>query len=217
MQTAKLAPSWAQKPLEKFGRNPFGAPNFRVVWGPSRMYIVGGYWEDSGKREYRLVNKYSLDSKWVLERWRPPYIYGSPELWNMQTVQADGFLGLGPFPVHGEYESICPFSTGKGISGYVPLEPGLIEMTARAVWAGRINTYSDIRRNHEDGALAKERDHDRNFDDMWQDKQLTRTGLSIGAGGAFNKQQEIDDYVRKLERNQAFVDARRFQQGFRQN
>ena len=109
MGKLKLAPQWAQKPLEKFGRNPYGGWNFRVVWGPSRQRIIGGYWEDNGHHEYRRTIKYSLDPKWVLERWRPATIYGDPQGWDSQTSTPDGFYGIGPFPHHGEYESIPGF------------------------------------------------------------------------------------------------------------
>lgn len=217
----RLAPEWATEGLEKFGKNYLGQPHFRVIWGPSRWVVMGKFWEDLGRHAYLKVRKYGRDPKWILERWRPAAIYGFPELWNRPKSEggcADemGYLAAGPFPVHGEYECICPFSTGRGEAGFVPLEPGLIELSARACWMGRVATYSDIRRCLEDEALRKEREQDQRLDDLWDEKQLTRQGLSIGAGGAFNKQQEVDDYVRKLERKKPFVDARKFKPGFRQ-
>jgi hypothetical protein len=212
----KLAPQWAQEPLKKFGLNPYGQPNFRVVWGPSRQKLIGGFWEDNGHHEYRRTVKYSLDPKWVLERWRPASIYGDPKTWETQTTTPDGFFGIGPFPAHGEYESVQAFSTGRGISGYVPLEPGLIEITARAVVMGRINSYSDIRTVLETEELAKDRAHDQKIDDIWAEAQLSRPGLSIGPGGAFNKQAEIDDYARRIERSKAYVNARKFKPGLKQ-
>lgn len=181
------------------------------------MRIFGGYWDDIGKSEYRKVHKYGLDPKWMLERWRPASIYGTPELWNAQTITPDGYLACGPFPAHGEYECATKFSIEKGMSGYVPLEPGLVELTARMAWADRVVSYSDLREINTQAALAKERAADQKFDDMWADAQATRPGLTIGyGGGAVNKQQEIDDYVRRLEKSNAFVDSRKFQHGFRQ-
>jgi hypothetical protein len=212
----KFAPAWATVGLRKFGCNPYGDLQFRVIWGPSRTRIIGGYWDDTGKSEYRRVPKYGLDPKWILERWRPPTIYGTPEMWDLQTSTPEGFYAIGPFPAHGEFELCERFSTCKGLAGYVPLEAGLIELTARAVWMGRINTYSDIRRIHEDEELAKERAHDQKFDEMWDERQLTRPGLTLGPGGAFNKQAEIDDYARRIERAGAYVGSG-FKPGFRQN
>jgi hypothetical protein len=217
VQTLILAPDWATKGLARFGLNPYGQPHFRVIWGPSRTYIAGGFFDRLGKSTYRRLVKYGLDPKWVLERWRPAAIYGSPQTWEANYSTPEGFLALGPFPAHGEYESCTVFSTGKGGSGYVPLEPGLVEMSARAVWMGKALTYSDIRRAHEDEELKREQEADAGFDDMWKEAQLSREGLTMGAGGSFNKQAQIDDYARKIERNNLFVNARTFRPGFRQS
>jgi hypothetical protein len=213
----KLAPAWAQEVLERFGRNPYGEPNFRVIWRPSRVMLIGGYWQDNGKHEYRVRRKYGLDPKWCLERWRPAGIYGTPFSWEMNHTTADGFFAIGPFPAHGEYESCEVFSTGVGLAGYVPLEPGLITLTAQAVLMGRIRSYSDIRIALRDEEIRKEQKQDEEFDEMWKERQLTRSGATMGAGGFFNKQNEIDNYVRKLERRKLFVPKSEFTPGFQQH
>src|SRR5215467_12356812 len=98
MRKLILAPPWATKCLEQFGRNKAGEPNFRVIWGPSRTYIVGGYWDDTARHEYRRRVRYGTDPKWILERWRPPYVYGAPELWEANQVGPDGYYTVGPYP-----------------------------------------------------------------------------------------------------------------------
>jgi len=92
----------------------------------------------------------------------------------------------------------------------------MVELMARFCWMGRTMTYGELKREMEDAALAKEAQHDKNFDEMWDDRQLTRPGLSLGAGGAFNKEAAIEDYARKIERSHAFVDARCFRPGLHQ-
>lgn len=216
MNRLTLAPPWAGKVLERFGFNPYGEPIFRVVWGPSVTKIVGGFWMDNGKSEYRVTPKYGYDPKWILERWQPACEVGTPEVWDEQTRTPDGFYGIGPFPAHGRYLHCTTFSTQKGFGGYVPLEPGLVELAARAVWMGRVASKSEIAIEIRDSELAKERAQDADFDAMWAEKQLSRDGLSIGAGGTFNKQQEIDDYARRIERSRAFVNARTFKPGMTQ-
>jgi hypothetical protein len=212
----RRAPEWAQAALAKFGTNPYGEPNFRVIWRPSRTKIIGGFFADTGRFEYRRVLKYGRDPKWCLERWRPAYMYGTAESWKFNTLTPEGLYAIGPYPAHGEYESCEVFSTEKGLSGYVPLEPGLIELTARAVVMGKINSYSDIRIAQRDEQLAIEAEQDREFDEMWNERQMTRPGLTIGAGGAFNKEQEIEDYARRIERAGAFVPSKDFRPGFGQ-
>lgn len=217
-----LAPEWTTVGLKKFGENRYGEPNFRVVWAPSRSHIIGGFWADTGRHEYRRVPRYGLTPRWILERHRPASLYGTPEAWDREQVTPDGFYAVGPFPVRGEYESCEIFQAKdedgramKGWRGFVPLEPGLVELTARAVWMGRINTYSDIRIALRDEELKKEYAKDRRFDALWAEKQAIHSGLTLGYGKGFvNKEQEIEDYARKIERVGAYVNARRFVPGF---
>ena len=54
----RRAPEWAQGALAKFGVNPYGEPNFRVIWRPSRTKIVGGFWIDNARFEYRRMLMY---------------------------------------------------------------------------------------------------------------------------------------------------------------
>lgn len=210
--------------LSKFGCNSYGEPNFRTVWAPSRTRILGGFWADRGVHEYRRVPKYGLTPRWILERWRPASMYGTPEMWDRSYVTADGFYSIGPYPTHGEYESCEVFQAKdengraiKGWGGFVPLEPGLVELTARAVWMGRINSYSDIRIARRDEALREEREKDQRFDEQWRERQAVREGLSLGYGSGFvNKAEEIEDYARRIQRAQAWIDAKKFRQGFKQ-
>ena len=223
MHRIVYAPAWATVGLEKFRKTPYGECEFRVIWGPSATRIIGGYWEETQTCEYRRLPQYGNNPRWIMERWRPPSLYGTPQSWNDQTLTPEGFLGLGPYPHRGRFEHIATFGLSdqkerpiKGWAGYVPLEAGLVEMMARFTWMGRIMTYWELKRGLEDALIAKERVHDQNFDDLWDERQLTRPGLTLGAGGSFNKEAAIEDYARKIERNKAFVDARRFKAGMKQ-
>jgi hypothetical protein len=219
-----LAPAYQTEGLRKFGVNPYGQPNFRIVWAPSRTRILGGFWEDNGHHEYRRVLRYGTTPRWILERWRPGSMYGTPEQWQRDYVTPDGFFSVGPFPVHGEYESCEVFQAKdelgraiKGWRGFVPLEPGLIELAARAVWMGRINSYSDIRIALRDEEVTKEREKDRRFDDQWTEQQALHEGLTIGRGGFINKANEIEDMARRIEKVGAYISAKKFKAGFRQH
>jgi hypothetical protein len=210
------APQWCARVLRRFGLNPYGQPIFRCIWGPSATKIVGGYWMDSGTSEYRVTKRYGDDPKWILERWQPASEIGTPQSWDASTLTYDGFYGIGPFPAHGRYLHCTTFSVAKGPQGYVPLEAGLVEMTARAVWMGRTLSKADIAIAERDESLAAERAQDANFDALWDEKQLSRQGLSIGAGGAFNKAEEVADMERRIERAGVFIDGRKFKTGLKQ-
>lgn len=218
-----LAPAHQTLGLDKFGLNPYGERNFRVVWAPSRSRIIGGFWADTAHHEYRRVPKYGVNPRWILERWRPSTMYGTPDAWDRLYVTPDGFYAVGPFPVHGEFESCEVFQAKdeagrplKGWAGFVPLEPGMVELTARAVWMGRINSYSDIRTAVRDEELKKEREKDRRFDQQWDERQTLHSGLTMGRGGFVNRAAEIEDMARRIERVGAFLSGKRFRKGFKQ-
>lgn len=101
------------------GVNFFGEPNFRAVWGYSRLGWMAGKWVDrypdgSVKREcfqLRQVPKHlpQIWNRWIIESYRPPAFYGSKWLWDFQTRVKDpdglGVLpALGPYPSRGDYE-----------------------------------------------------------------------------------------------------------------
>lgn len=129
------------------GLNWFDEPNFRVVWGGSRLAWVGGKWIDHDENgravrectELRQVPKYLPTDRWHVERWMPAEAYGSPDNWRTQTVEVESGIqipALGPYPSRGEYEHCF---TLQGVQGkFVPLSPAACDWIVRAVeWARR--------------------------------------------------------------------------------
>ncbi len=133
------------------GVNRFGEPNYRAVWGWSRLGWIGGKWEDRNAAgelvretvELRHVPKYAPHDRWHIERWLPPEAYGSPGDWYAQTLEqvegesalSDTVPALGPYPWRGEYEH-CFTLEGPG-GEFVQLTPTVAEYVARAIEAGR--------------------------------------------------------------------------------
>lgn len=123
----------------------FGEPNFRVVWGGSRLTWIGGRWTDRDANgnvvrqsvELRRVPKYLPTDRWHIERWLPPVAYGSPENWWAQTIEADDGIyvpALGPYPSRGEYEHCFTLQNSRG--EFVALTATACDWTVRAIeWA----------------------------------------------------------------------------------
>jgi hypothetical protein len=129
------------------GKNRLGEPNFRVVWGGSRLTWVGGRWTDRDAHgnvvresiELRRVPKYSPTDRWHIERWTPPESYGSPAQWYERTVEVEDGVSvpaLGPYPSRGEYEHCFTLS---GVSNeFIPLTAAACDWVVRAIeWARR--------------------------------------------------------------------------------
>jgi hypothetical protein len=123
-------PQWADDRVAKLGgKNRLGMPNFRIVWGGSRLHLVGGMFKKvvmvdvddavpiigEPKRqvplvtevaEMRSLHKY-FPHRWWLEKWLPPEAYGSPDDWYQETWNEEAKLhSFGPYPSEGEYESV---------------------------------------------------------------------------------------------------------------
>lgn len=127
------------------GVNRLGEPNFRVVWGGSRLTWIGGRWIDRDANgnaireaiELRQVPKYVPMDRWHIERWTPPEDYGSPEEWYARTTEVEDGIrvpSLGPYPSRGEYEHCFTLSGSK--DEFIPLTATACDWVIRAVeWA----------------------------------------------------------------------------------
>jgi hypothetical protein len=146
-ETHDTPPGIAERVGRAGGRNRFGEPNFRVVWGWSRLSWIGGRWTDRDGHgnvirsaiELRRVPKYLPFDRWHIERWIPPEIYGSPNAWHAATLEReDGVFvsALGPYPSRGEYEHCF---TLAGPSGeFISLDSAACDKIVRAIeWARR--------------------------------------------------------------------------------
>lgn len=124
-ETHEAPASIQQRIARAGGTNRYGEPNFRAVWGGSRLTWIGGRWVDRdthGNRirqtiELRRVPKYFQTNRWHIERWTSPEVYGSPEFWYEQTAEIENGIripALGPYPARGEYEHAFTLETADG-------------------------------------------------------------------------------------------------------
>ncbi len=137
------APASVQERLARAGGwNRFGEPNFRVVWGGSRLGWIGGRWTDRAadgntlreRIELRLEPKYLPFDRWHVERWCPPEMYGTPREWYQRTLEIEdgrNVAALGPYPSRGEYELAFTLQGPRG--EFVQLTPTVVEHCARLI------------------------------------------------------------------------------------
>ncbi len=146
------------------GLNRFGEPNFRVVWGQSRLTWMGGEWviqdangNDIGHvTEERQVPKYFPASRYYLEKWMPPEHYGSPESWaeyQIETVDGIRIPNLGPYPSRGEYELSMRFETRGGeyasLTGNEQAIVDLVQAIKRGECVSKTENWLAIQRQQE--------------------------------------------------------------------
>ena len=129
------------------GRNLFGEPNYRAVWGWNCLGWIGGRWTDrdpatgSVLREtigLRLAPKYFPHNRWHIERWCAPETYGSPEQWARNTLEIEdgrNIPALGPYPSRGEYEHVFTLDDLRG--HFQQLTPTIAERLAHLIERSR--------------------------------------------------------------------------------
>jgi hypothetical protein len=160
------------------GLNRYGEANFRVVWGGSRLAWIGGRWVDRDAHgnvireaiELRQEPKYIPAERWHIERWMPPEAYGSPEEWFARTVETEDGIripALGPYPSRGEYEHCFTLEGPRG--EFLPLSAAACDWIVRAVAWSRRQTRRDGRQAIAAREERRERDWDRDADDLLDD------------------------------------------------
>lgn len=158
------------------GRNPLGEPNYRAVWGWSRLDWIGGKWEDRDASgaivrevvELRREPKYTPHNRWHIERWMAPESYGSPREWHAQTaeiVNGRNIPALGPYPSRGDYEHCLTLEGPRG--EFVQLTPAVARYIARAIETSRVVSSAKKREAVERREQRGEREYD-----AWADAVL---------------------------------------------
>lgn len=158
-------PKWVEHIITRAGGlNPFGKPNFRVIWGGNRTYVVGGMFKDvtnfkdaEGRERAIVVEVPDLRTllryhphRWHMERWCGPEFYGTQEEWYQNTWDDIAKLHtMGNYPEHGDYEHVfylaqCPHMTPDdtewcmhcqvGMGEYIPLEEN-VHILERQIYA----------------------------------------------------------------------------------
>jgi hypothetical protein len=161
------------------GKNPFGDPNYRAVWGWNRLAWIGGKFEEHDPAtgsllrevvELRQEPKYPAVNRWHIEKWVSAEAYGSPRAWYAQTIEvANGrsIPALGPYPSRGEYEHCLTLENAKG--QFVQLTATAAEHIARAIERSRNRPRSISRRSLYEREARAERASDETSYDILDD------------------------------------------------
>ena len=100
-------PESVRQALADFGGlNPYGGPNYRVVWGWRRGDWFGGAWR------LKYIDRERHKERWHLEKWVPAESFGTPEQWYSSAVMdvaGKTVNVLGPYPAEGDYVRVVVF------------------------------------------------------------------------------------------------------------
>jgi hypothetical protein len=163
-------------PMAKYGKNPHGENMYRVVFAPSRRYLVYGEWAD-GSRQASYVPKYSyIGNSWILERWMTPFQFArcTPQQWN------ESMTVLGPYPDRGEYEVAHVFDA-------VGIADSNLDKLIRWIEMGQDYSFSENRTACQKNVEYEEKERKRLRHDIIDDSlRALGTGPLSGYGGGRN-------------------------------
>jgi hypothetical protein len=160
-------PPWAAEMLTRSGGlNLYGEPVYRLVWSNNRLAWVAGRFTDRNNEGYvirevlaaRMMPKYPVQNRWIIEQFLPAEKYGTPEGWYRNTKEwgEEGNLPqLGPYPSRGDYELACLIETPR--REFVQVEPYIIEDFFWQLRLAKLTKYAEnVRRRKEAAKREKE-------------------------------------------------------------
>lgn len=182
---------WFGGSLSHFGMNPYGKEKYRVVYAPTRMYLVGGRWQDreQGKivrtvDEYRWIPRYQDTEGWVLEKWLSAEQFaGSKQIWEAEMDADTGLYPLGPYPERGEFESCYTW----------PLHPptSAVEQIIQMLEYGKQHYRPrDIAQAHMEAITGRKAEEGKRMEDMLKDAMPAFWGKAISG----NPQRKTVDH-----------------------
>lgn len=210
------------------GQNIFGEPSFRLVWASERMTPSGGTWVDWDKNvavkdrqarrgnkpvrrvaEVRMIRRYGPAQGWLLEKWCPPSLYGSPARWYSPAVIGGTMIlvegGTRRLPSQGSYPSRGDYE----YTGFMFNEDELAEATVVAAVQYILRGIAELptspySRLWQRTVIAEQAQRviDQSFDswamDVIQDKQPAFGGTPFSSGAGSKGAPSINEVLKRL-------------------
>lgn len=127
-ETRQCPPEFQARLTRMFGKNPFGEPIFKIVWGSSVFHRMGNTWMDKdGTTRIGFRDKYLCPGgipAWNILRWKSAREFGTPDLWYDRTWDPVSHLyALGEYPWRGRYEVLQPLYSKEFVDGKLVIDP----------------------------------------------------------------------------------------------
>lgn len=200
------------------GKNQYGEPLFKIVWGQSQTYTAGGVWPHDhffGYRQLMLSNS-SPSGKgepcWMILEWHPPEDYEEPAVYYFRNRDdITGLQILGEYPYRGRYEVAFKLTSTELHDGrmqvvHYHLDGMILDILIPAIVEGQRMTMRQRLKKLREIEERRERDLDRKIDGVLHNAK--RRLLP----------SQIDDRERLIQRqmmNNVLKSFGRVQPGFR--
>lgn len=190
------------------GVNRYGKPNFLIVWGQSWTVRRGGTWEQDDGTYFRGYRDVLEDGRpcWVLKKWNPPEVYGSPSLWFLENYEpGTGLQILGDYPWKGQYETVQPFVwrgvvNGQMVVERMPLNSMILDLVVPIVMKCKESTFLQRKAAIQEMEARKERNQQTQIEAQRHDAKMAFRGpVSFARQGC--RTSLVDQKVYAIEKH----------------
>jgi hypothetical protein len=159
------------------GKNIYGRPNFRLVWGPSATRKIWGQMEGSYCGQHTVLT-YGEAPLWHLEMWKPAELFGTPEQWYMDSYNPEtGLHVCGDYPFQGDY---CHHSKQNNLNYRI------LENLLPKIYEARGITFAQRKRIIQERELAAKKERMRIIHDAY----VNSTPAFGGVAGTYESNRE---------------------------
>jgi hypothetical protein len=194
---------------EAGGRNRYGNPNFRIIWGQTETCVRGGFWPATDNSPeftgYREVLEGSGVPCWILQMWKAPECFGTPLQYFMENRdESTGLQVLGDYPWKGRYDTlnefICrEFQNGRLTQEIMPLNSVIIDLiipiVQQAQAATQLMRYTALKDREEKKQAALTQ----TIDDKRRDARMAFKGNPVSYARQGCRTSLIDQKIMQLE------------------
>jgi hypothetical protein len=138
LERRKCPAEFQSRLTRMFGKNQFGEPLIKVVWGQSQFIRMGNEYRGChGESRVGYRNISAGNACWQIMRWKAPINYGSPDVYYANTYMsiaqrftddgmpfddAEGFYVTGEYPWRGRYETMYALQKQEYVHGRLVVE-----------------------------------------------------------------------------------------------
>jgi hypothetical protein len=228
-ETRRCPAEFQDRLTRLFGKNQFGDPHFKIVWGQSEFIRMGNVWRDKHGNEHRgYLLRYQVAGGqpcWTIMRWHAPFEYGSPAAYYANTYDSLSKLHIvGEYPWRGRYEVVQPliskeFKDGKLIVTHFPISHFLIDTVIPLIEQFRRLSAHEQAAAHAAAKAAEEAEQTEFIADLleetgptwWGPVSYTRQGIKTSV--LQRKMEQIQKVWDRWSRSGAPVFAKGISQG----
>jgi hypothetical protein len=200
------------------GKNRYGDPNFRIIWGQHETQRAGGIWEVEGYPSFKGYRDLTIGGGqpcWILQMWHPPEEYGTPEYYYIQNEDENGYQTLGEYPYKGRYEILQRLVYTAMENGKFVIEPLTLSFHLLDILVGVAKEAKRMSKEKQIAVMkaaseAEEADLVRRIEDAMLNARMAFQG-PVEAYGTVNRTSLLDRKMEHIQRhmNEAMRNARK--------